>query len=668
RSCTTCAKAKAKCVRTPGGGICERCSRLKKECHLREPVVRKRKVVKTTRAAQLEKLESKLENLVNALSTSKARQQLNELGQPSPPTSLTSSTESSEQRDGQQQSQQESRVRDFVQTLCQKDEDAFPQESASNHTSPGNGSSAPTDVCPGVSVYEADLLIDRYRRLLSTAMPFVPLRQDVTVRYLFEKRPFLLHCICCVASFHDLAKQQRMVKNIMREVSERMLINNEKSVDLIQGIMVIVSWYYPHIFWQKQVTNLLHLASAMLKDLAIDRSTQSVAYGDMKASVNKNLNKVVDGPRGQTPQPYIEEHRCLAGIFFLTSSFSSSFRRCDAIKYTSWLDNCLETLGCHREYESDAFLVQMVRLQRVCEDISNTETPNAPLQLYAKSFHAELASIKKAAKEDNDEQPVASILRDLEYKSADVLIWELVLLDIQDSKATDPCLTSLFATRDSKAKRETLRRHQMDGLYNCAKAVRGFIDSWFAIPPSLYLTLPFHVFAQFAHVFILMTRLASLELDGWDIKSVSDIMDLSRILDQASELFDTSAKTAPEGILPKNDCFNKWSQRLRWMKQMYESKSTETILNTIGTAGSAPTYPEDGSKGSVDKEGNVVQTPAASGAVNNNFQQANGATVGMVGGGNAFAGNGVSDDVLSGDFFSYLDDSFWQSFAGDIDL
>jgi hypothetical protein len=38
-----------------------------------------------------------------------------------------------------------------------------------------------------------------------------------------------------VASFHNTAIQQTMAKDLMREISERMLINGEKSLDLLQG-------------------------------------------------------------------------------------------------------------------------------------------------------------------------------------------------------------------------------------------------------------------------------------------------------------------------------------------------------------------------------------------------------------------------------------------------
>lgn len=66
RSCLTCAKAKARCEKKTGSDVCERyaspllwhrgcsyadvsrCTRLRKDCHTKDPVVRKRKPVKLT--------------------------------------------------------------------------------------------------------------------------------------------------------------------------------------------------------------------------------------------------------------------------------------------------------------------------------------------------------------------------------------------------------------------------------------------------------------------------------------------------------------------------------------------------------------------------------------------------------------------------------------------
>jgi hypothetical protein len=45
-----------------------------------------------------------------------------------------------------------------------------------------------------------------------------------------------------VAFFHDLPKQQVMVKDLMRQISEKMILRNDKSLELLQGILIMIAW------------------------------------------------------------------------------------------------------------------------------------------------------------------------------------------------------------------------------------------------------------------------------------------------------------------------------------------------------------------------------------------------------------------------------------------
>jgi len=89
---------------------------------------------------------------------------------------------------------------------------------------------------------EAEILLDRFRRLMAPACPFVIVPSEITAQQLYEQKPLLLHAIVTVTYFHDLAKQQSMVKQLMRDVSERILINNEKNIGILQALLVFVAW------------------------------------------------------------------------------------------------------------------------------------------------------------------------------------------------------------------------------------------------------------------------------------------------------------------------------------------------------------------------------------------------------------------------------------------
>jgi hypothetical protein len=463
----------------------------------------------------------------------------------------------------------------------------------------------------GISLPEAEILLDRYKRLMSPGMPFVPLPVNTTARHLYTQKPVLLQAITVVAFFHDLPRQRELVKHLTRSLSERILMNNEKSVDILQAILVFVTWYHPHLFQAQQITNLLHLAIAMTIDLGLNRPPQQC--GDFRQATNK----AVHGP-SCTDQKVasLEEHRVLAGCFYITSMIATSFKKIDAMPWTNYMENALRIIEQRAEYESDAFLVQMTRVQHLMEELTSNETPSAPVQMYIKTFKFDLERLQEnsACKDSNN------MLLRMQHLISEVMIWELSLIDIQEKQSTP------------------LRSH-LDELYSLVKAIRAFIDVYFSLPDSQYLTVPFSFYAQFAHTFIVLIKLASLDVEGWDMRAVNAELNFSEVLEQSAARFEHAMHATPDGLKLNNDSFSKWGARVRWMKTMFEAKFVpeaergEDRSEALRTPGGPPAseYTET--------------TPSSS------IQQPT-----------------PPDDVLSGDFFNYLDENFWQSFAGDFDL
>ena len=95
RACRHCVQIKAKCVPLEGSGnsICQRCSRLGKECSTPAPVPRKRQRNKSTRVARL---EERLDTLTNLITTGRGHREVSDpplhSPLPTPPTPPASST------------------------------------------------------------------------------------------------------------------------------------------------------------------------------------------------------------------------------------------------------------------------------------------------------------------------------------------------------------------------------------------------------------------------------------------------------------------------------------------------------------------------------------------------------------------------------------------------
>ena len=93
-----------------------------------------------------------------------------------------------------------------------------------------------------ISLNEADVLFDRYRRLMAEGMPFLVIPEEKTAWLVAEETPFLMQAIATVTMFHDLPRQQAMAKQLMRQISEKLLINGERSLEVLQGILVFLNW------------------------------------------------------------------------------------------------------------------------------------------------------------------------------------------------------------------------------------------------------------------------------------------------------------------------------------------------------------------------------------------------------------------------------------------
>jgi hypothetical protein len=93
-----------------------------------------------------------------------------------------------------------------------------------------------------MTLSDASILFDRYKRLMAPAMPFVVIPEGTNAWELAEQKPFLMQVISTVACFHDLPRQQVMVKDLMRLISEKLFIRNEKSLEVLQGILVLIAW------------------------------------------------------------------------------------------------------------------------------------------------------------------------------------------------------------------------------------------------------------------------------------------------------------------------------------------------------------------------------------------------------------------------------------------
>ena len=82
----------------------------------------------------------------------------------------------------------------------------------------------------------------QYARL-QCYFPFVPLPQGWSVDSMKEEHPFLLLGILSAMSIHQADMNIYLHTDLLRVIAERAVIEGERSLDIIQGILVQLAWY-----------------------------------------------------------------------------------------------------------------------------------------------------------------------------------------------------------------------------------------------------------------------------------------------------------------------------------------------------------------------------------------------------------------------------------------
>jgi hypothetical protein len=169
--------------------------------------------------------------------------------------------------------------------------------------------SAPVDKEELVLFESDETLLSIYMNQLSPQFPFVIIPPGTTAGQLETSRPLLMKVIRMVASVRHLQSMRGQSHAIIQHISRAMLMRSERSLDLLQGILVFLGFYHYHCMTHAQFNNLNHLAVSLIGDMDLstglkfqERSSQIplVRSRDQRSKTN-------------------EERRTLVGVWYMSS-------------------------------------------------------------------------------------------------------------------------------------------------------------------------------------------------------------------------------------------------------------------------------------------------------------------------------------------------------------
>jgi hypothetical protein len=85
---------------------------------------------------------------------------------------------------------------------------------------------------------DGEFLLKIYRDHFSIRFPFVIIPPNISASAFRSQKPWLYKAVTTVASQDRRAEQLRMGKSFMSEISMAMIIDGEKSLDMLQGLLI----------------------------------------------------------------------------------------------------------------------------------------------------------------------------------------------------------------------------------------------------------------------------------------------------------------------------------------------------------------------------------------------------------------------------------------------
>lgn len=92
-----------------------------------------------------------------------------------------------------------------------------------------------------LSFQEAEESVYRFRTKTSS-VPFVFISSSTNLESLRLEKPFLLLAILTVEANHEARLQSQLERHLKETLSRKVIVNGEKSLEILQGLLVYLMW------------------------------------------------------------------------------------------------------------------------------------------------------------------------------------------------------------------------------------------------------------------------------------------------------------------------------------------------------------------------------------------------------------------------------------------
>ncbi|RAK80149.1 Zn(II)2Cys6 transcription factor domain-containing protein [Aspergillus fijiensis CBS 313.89] len=296
-----------------------------------------------------------------------------------------------------------------------------------------------------VSMKEADELLSHFQSK-KVYFPFVDVPDNISAASMAKTRPFLFLAILTISATRRPLLQRKLDERFRRVLSERIVLQGDKSLDYVQGLLVYLAWHPIHLRpLNNQMWQYVQILRGMLSDLRFDQRLHETAA----------------------------RNACL-GCYNLSSLFALGFqRRSDSTLYEIIKSTIEGTAPIDQDNSHHTLLS---KTQMLWETVARTSEqggdnlPNCSL-----SFHLQIQDIERKIRSETSETASLRIsILSLKVVTA-YLPW---MVHSPSSSRKSPHHPRSFEYQPCEHVKEAR---------SCLAEIRGFFDYFLSLPADQYI-------------------------------------------------------------------------------------------------------------------------------------------------------------------------------------
>ncbi|KAK9494614.1 hypothetical protein V1508DRAFT_382223 [Lipomyces doorenjongii] len=351
-------------------------------------------------------------------------------------------------------------------------------------------------------------------------MPFLYFPPNMVFREMLVSKPMTSLAILSMSITKtkdtlDLASQ--LVAELYRIVSEQVFVVGNKTLDLIQCLMIMCIWYNPpEIYEYNKVNMFTNCAVTLARELGLHKPPRFQSHRKVE-SIFRALQPV--------DTQSLECRRIWVGLFVASCVLSMLFRDADVIRWSPYLDQCCDVLDVKDGVPSDRTLVRLARLHRIIENIADIFHPSdysEPVEINDKRLVHMIKVFERNLSDWKNALPLggkSDVLLLTSYYGAQIYLHEVGL----HNKTNRNDFTVPFTEDSIKPNPPNITPYHAEAIVWCIASCHGLIDLFCSCDIPILSFVPVHCLGRVTYACTILLKIALTVIKTNSLTSVCSL-------------------------------------------------------------------------------------------------------------------------------------------------